>query len=183
LQLTEAIGGDGVRLHTVDTPDEALRALDGEAFDCIVLEAAAQPAAALEPLAEILRQSASRSIPVVFSPPDAALSESERERFERLYRAGGVRPVRSIDRLVDQALLHMHRPISQLPPKQRERIERLYATDEVLAGKKVLIVDDDIRNIFAITSVLERQRMDVISAETATRRSRSWRRSPAWTSC
>jgi CheY-like chemotaxis protein len=77
-----------------------------------------------------------------------------------------VRPVRSFDRLVDQALLHLHRPMSQLPPNQRERIERLYATDEVLAGKKVLIVDDDIRNIFAITSVLERQRMDVISAET-----------------
>jgi CheY-like chemotaxis protein len=166
MQLTEAIGGDGVRLHSAGTPEEALRALDGESFDCIVLETAAQPASALDPLAEILRQSASRGIPVVFSPPDAALSESERERFERLYRLGGVRPVRSIDRLVDQALLHLHRPISQLPPKQRERIERLYATDEVLAGKKVLIVDDDIRNIFAITSVLERQRMDVISAET-----------------
>src|SRR5260370_18294711 len=45
-------------------------------------------------------------------------------------------------------------------------IERLYATDQVLAGKKALIVDDDIRNIFALTSVLERQHMEVIAAET-----------------
>jgi hypothetical protein len=104
---------------------------------------------------------------VVLSYPErGSLAEPDRERLERLCRAAGVKPVRSLDRLVDQTLLHLHRPISGLPATQRERIERLYATDEILAGKKVLIVDDDIRNIFAITSVLERQHMDVISAET-----------------
>jgi CheY-like chemotaxis protein len=103
---------------------------------------------------------------VVLSCAEDALAEPDRERLERLSRGGFVKRVRSLDRLVDQTLLFLHRPVSRLSPEQRERIERLYATDEVLAGKKVLIVDDDIRNIFAITSVLERQHMDVISAET-----------------
>ena len=67
---------------------------------------------------------------------------------------------------MDQALLYLHQPIASLDPEHRARIERLYETGQVLSGKKVLIVDDDIRNIFAMTSVLERQQMHVISAET-----------------
>ena len=66
---------------------------------------------------------------------------------------------------MDQTLLHLHRPLTQLSATQRERIERLYATDEVLAGKKVLIVDDDIRNVFALTSALEMRGMKVVYAE------------------
>ena len=165
IQLLDAIGGDGIRVRSSETPAEVLGALEETSFDCVVLDASTQAPSSLDSLGEVLRQCGSRSIPVVFSPP-AEVSDADRERLERLCRTAGVRPVRSFDRLVDQALLHLHRPMSQLPPNQRERIERLYATDEVLAGKKVLIVDDDIRNIFAITSVLERQRMDVISAET-----------------
>ncbi|HEX4439823.1 MAG TPA: response regulator, partial [Thermoanaerobaculia bacterium] len=163
--LLEAIGGDGIRIRAAETASETLGALEGATFDCVVLDASSQHVSALDPIAEIIRQCGNRGIPVVFHPP-VDLSEADRERLERLYRSAGVRPVRSFDRLVDQTLLYLHRPMGQLPPKQLERIERLYATDEVLAGKKVLIVDDDIRNIFAITSVLERQRMDVISAET-----------------
>ena len=103
---------------------------------------------------------------VLWLPEDGAIGDSERERLDRLCRSGAARPVRSLDRLVDQTLLYLHRPVASLAPEHRARIERLYETDQVLIGKKVLIVDDDIRNIFAMTSVLERQRMQVISAET-----------------
>jgi CheY-like chemotaxis protein len=77
-----------------------------------------------------------------------------------------VKTVRSVDRLVDQIALFLHSPVARLAPESRSALETLYSTDAVLAGKKVLLVDDDIRNIFAMTSVLERQNMEVFAAET-----------------
>jgi CheY-like chemotaxis protein len=76
-----------------------------------------------------------------------------------------MRTVRSLERLLDQVALYLHVPIGDLPARKREVLETLYSSDAVLAGKRVLLVDDDIRNIFAMTSVLERQNMQVFSAE------------------
>src|SRR5207245_975684 len=74
-----------------------------------------------------------------------------------------VKDARSSERLVDEAALLLHRNAALLPERQRKMIENLY--EEVLDGRRVLIVDDDIRNIFAMTSVLERFGMNVLSAE------------------
>ncbi|HEV8118497.1 MAG TPA: response regulator, partial [Thermoanaerobaculia bacterium] len=99
----------------------------------------------------------------LFTPLE--LSEPEEALFQRLARLAPVKRVRSAERLADQAALFLHVRVAQLPEEARDRFARLYS-NSVLAGKKVLIVDDDIRNIFAITSVLERQEMIVIPAET-----------------
>jgi CheY-like chemotaxis protein len=88
------------------------------------------------------------------------------QEFERLAHGTAVRAVRSPERLLDQVSLFLHSPVSQLPAEKRRTLETLYSTDAVLAGKRVLLVDDDIRNIFAMTSMLERQNMQVFSAET-----------------
>src|SRR5262249_1376503 len=66
----------------------------------------------------------------------------------------------------DQAAFFLHAPLAKLPGPKRQMLESLYQTDRVLAGKKVLIVDDDIRNIFALTSILEWRNMVIVSAET-----------------
>jgi CheY-like chemotaxis protein len=166
-QLLEALGPENIHAQELRGPAEGLGALDAHAYDCVVLDPGRQPVRDFEAVAEILRQCATRRIPVVlWAPEDGALPDSERERLDRLCRSGAARSVRSLDRLVDQTLLYLHRPVASLAPEHRARIERLYETDQVLSGKTVLIVDDDIRNIFAMTSVLERQRMHVISAET-----------------
>jgi hypothetical protein len=159
-------GGEALRHRDLAALRDGLAALGEGAFDCVVLDLDESATIDLELLSEIVRQCSGRRIPVVLAYSEVGLSEDDREKLERLCRAVGVRPVRSLDRLVDQALLFLHRPVGVLSEEQRTRIERLYATDEVLAGKNVLIVDDDIRNIFAITSVLERQHMNVVSAET-----------------
>ena len=77
-----------------------------------------------------------------------------------------VKDVRSPERLFDQTALWLHREVAKLPPEKQQILRRLHDSDEVLTGKKVLIVDDDVRNLFATTSLLERYRMNVISAET-----------------
>ncbi|HYX19640.1 MAG TPA: response regulator, partial [Thermoanaerobaculia bacterium] len=166
--VQEALGGEGVTVTSLEAPAEALGALDRHAFDAVVLDPGRREVPDFEACAEILRQCASRGIPVaLWKPEDGALAVPESERLERLARGGNpVHVARSFDRLLDHSLLALHRPVTGVSPAFRERIERLYETDRVLSGKKVLIVDDDIRNIFAMTSVLERQRMEVISAET-----------------
>jgi CheY-like chemotaxis protein len=77
-----------------------------------------------------------------------------------------VAEVRSPERLLDRVALYLHLRVADLPEKESQAIGKLYENDSVLAGRTVLVVDDDIRNIFALTSVLERHHMNVLSAET-----------------
>ncbi|MGH8624878.1 MAG: response regulator, partial [Gammaproteobacteria bacterium] len=76
-----------------------------------------------------------------------------------------VRYVRSDDRLVDQAAFFLHRSIARLPEAQRRTLEELHQSDKIMVGKQVLIVDDDMRNIFALASVLEEHGMRIVSAD------------------
>jgi CheY-like chemotaxis protein len=94
------------------------------------------------------------------------LSPKEEEQLNRVAQTVIVKDVRSPERLYDQTALWLHRNAAKLPKEKRELLHRLHDPDEILAGKKVLIVDDDIRNLFAMTSLLERYKMNVISAET-----------------
>ena len=73
--------------------------------------------------------------------------------------------MQSPERLLDETALFLHRVTTQLPRPKQKMLERLHQTDEALAGKKVLVVDDDVRNIFALTSLLERHSMKVVSTE------------------
>jgi CheY-like chemotaxis protein len=76
-----------------------------------------------------------------------------------------LKEVRSPERLVDETALYLHRDVARLPDAQRKMFQKLHESNEVLRGRKVLIVDDDVRNIFAMTSILEQQEMHVLSAE------------------
>jgi CheY-like chemotaxis protein len=73
--------------------------------------------------------------------------------------------VQSLERLLDETALFLHRMVSTMPETQRDMLEKLYQGTASLENKKVLVVDDDIRNIFALASVLERNKMEVICAE------------------
>jgi hypothetical protein len=77
-----------------------------------------------------------------------------------------VKGVESPERLLDETALFLHRVVSDLPPEKQAMLERLHSSDEDLVGKQVLVVDDDVRNIFALSSVLERRGMTVLSATT-----------------
>ncbi len=163
--LRELVRHDGVRTRVVGSIAEALGALDELSFDCVVLGVSPSEDVPSDGLSEILRQCAAREIPTVLYAP-ASLPAEAREAMHRLSHGGRVRTVHSPERLLDQTALALHHPVSELPAEKRNALEAIYSNDQVLAGKRVLIVDDDIRNIFALTSVLERQNMDVLSAET-----------------
>jgi CheY-like chemotaxis protein len=101
---------------------------------------------------------------VVFTGKE--LSPEEDGRLHELARSVVVKGVESPERLLDETALFLHRVIADLPPQKQNMLDRLHRSDDALVGKKVLVVDDDVRNIFALSSVLERRGMTVLTAGT-----------------
>jgi len=99
----------------------------------------------------------------VYSPP--GLSDEMTVQLQKTADGIVVKSVKSPERLLSETALFLHKVTASLPPAKRKILEKLYQSDTALAGKKVLVVDDDVRNIFAITSVLERHKMIVVPAE------------------
>ena len=94
------------------------------------------------------------------------LSKKDEAHLKRLGQTMNLKEVRSPERLLDETALFLHCDMSMLPEAKRAAIQKLHETETVLKDKKILIVDDDIRNIFAMTSLLERYEMQILSAET-----------------
>jgi CheY-like chemotaxis protein len=118
-----------------------------------------------EVLETIRDEIALRDLPVVvFTGKE--LSAEEDARLRMLARSVVVKGVESPDRLLDETALFLHRVVADLPEHKRQMLERLHGSDEDLIGKQVLVVDDDVRNIFALSSVLERRGMNVLTANT-----------------
>jgi CheY-like chemotaxis protein len=157
--------GAAVRSTAATSGKEALEALRRHPADCVVLDPEL-PDLTPEAFAEELsREPALADLPlVVYGNKDSGGNGEARPRT--FGGAPNVRVAGSPDRLLDLTTLALHCPLAQLPEARRQTLEGLHQSDKVLAGKKVLVVDDDIRNIFALTSVLEWHNMVVVPAET-----------------
>jgi len=129
--------------------------------DCCVLDLRLPDMSGFDLLEQA--QEALRDVPVVVYT-GKELSAEEETRLKSVAKSVVLKDVQSPERLFDETALFLHRVVSQLPESKRALLERLYGSNEVLRGRKVLVVDDDARNIFALTTVLENQNMNVLSA-------------------
>jgi HAMP domain-containing protein/CheY-like chemotaxis protein len=165
LSIEALLGYKDIDVAFADTGTEALAAVTSEAYDCLVLDLRLPDMSGFEVL-ERLRDTPSLSeLPVVvFTGKD--LSPEEDSRLHSLARSVIVKDVESPERLLDETALFLHRVVADLPAEKQNMLDRLHRSDEALVGKKVLIVDDDVRNIFALSSVLERRGMTVLTAGT-----------------
>ena len=147
------------------TGAEALDALQGQRCDCAVLDLRLPDMSGFEVLERIRDDKALRDLPVVvFTGKE--LSPEEDARLHTMARSVVVKGVESPERLLDETALFLHRIVTELPSDKRKMLDRLHRSDEDLVGKPVLVVDDDVRNIFALSSVLERRGMTVLTATT-----------------
>jgi HAMP domain-containing protein/CheY-like chemotaxis protein/signal transduction histidine kinase len=163
LSVTELLSHDDLEITTVGTGREALAALRDGGFDCVVLDLRLPDMSGFELLACVRADERLREIPiVVFTGRE--LSVDEEAELRRNAKSVVLKGVRSPERLLDETALFLHRVVAELPPAKRQMIEALHDSDEALNGRKVLVVDDDIRNIFALNSLLERHHMQVITA-------------------
>jgi CheY-like chemotaxis protein len=165
VSIEALLGYDDIDVAFADTGADALAAVTNEAYDCLVLDLRLPDMSGFEVL-ERLRDTPSLSeLPVVvFTGKD--LSPEEDNRLHSLARSVIVKDVESPERLLDETALFLHRVVADLPAEKRNMLDRLHRSDEALVGKQVLIVDDDVRNIFALSSVLERRGMSVLTAGT-----------------
>jgi CheY-like chemotaxis protein/HAMP domain-containing protein len=165
MSIGELISHADVDIAAVGTGAEALAQLREKMFDCVVLDLRLPDMSGIDVLEEIARNETILDVPVVvFSGKE--LSADEEARLHMLARSVVVKGVESPERLLDQTSLFLHRPVVELAPEKQQMLERLHRSDENLVGRQVLIVDDDVRNIFALSSVLERRGMKVLTANT-----------------
>ena len=162
-EISELIGNESARIIVAADGRTALERLRNERVDCVVLDLMLPDMSGFE-LIEKIRDENEHLPIIVYTAKE--LSPEEEEMLNRVAQTTIVKNVRSPERLFDQTALWLHRDAATLPEDKRELLRRLNDPNEILAGKKVVIVDDDIRNIFAMTSMLERYKMEVHSAET-----------------
>jgi CheY-like chemotaxis protein len=148
----------------VDNGNKALAALKSKTFDCMVLDLMLPDISGFKVLEQIEKIPAAGELPIIIYT-GKSLTKKEVSQLEKFAKRIVVKGVQSPERLLNEVTLFLHQVASKLPKAKRKILEKLYQTDTVLAGKKVLVVDDDMRNIFALTSILERHQLLVMSAE------------------
>jgi CheY-like chemotaxis protein len=153
-----------VEITAVASAQEALQELTRARFDCVVLDLGLGGTSGFELLETIKSDPLMRELPIIIYT-GKELSQQEETQLRKYAETIIVKDVKSPERLLDETALFLHRVESKLPETKRRMLERLHNTDAVFAGKRVLIVDDDVRNIFSLTSVLEEHGMVVSFAE------------------
>jgi CheY-like chemotaxis protein len=163
MSITELLGHDDVDIETVGSGSQALVELEQSRYDCVVLDLRLPDMSGFDVLESLRDNEKFSDLPVVvFTGKE--LSPEEDAQLHTLARSVVVKGVESPERLLDETALFLHRVIANLPHEKQQMIERLHRSDDDLVGKKVLVVDDDVRNIFALSSVLERRGMTVLTA-------------------
>ncbi|MEX5747793.1 response regulator [Massilia sp. X63] len=162
--IVSLIGNADIHMVTVDTGAAALEALESARFDCMVLDLTLPDISGFDLLDRIGANERLRDLPVVIYTAKE-LSRKEVTKLKRYAKTIVMKDARSPERLLDETALFLHRSQASLPEQQRRMLEEIHALDGGLAGRKVLIVDDDLRNIFALSTLLERQQMQVLFAE------------------
>ncbi|ATB41937.1 hybrid sensor histidine kinase/response regulator [Cystobacter fuscus] len=160
--IVTLIGNGDVKTTAVGSGHEALQCMQEKYFDCVVLDLGLPDMTGLQLIDAMKSQGHTPPI-IVYTGKE--LTEEEETVLKRVTDAIIIKSVKSPEQLLDETALFLHRVEANLPESKRAMIKQLHQSDPVLAGKKVLVVDDDVRNIFALTSVLERHKMQVLYAE------------------
>jgi len=162
--IVELIGNSDVASTAVGTGAEALATLKSGHFDCVVLDLGLPDMNGLELIEQIKQDQNLGNLPIIVYT-GKELTHQEETELRRISDTIIVKGVRSPERLLDETALFLHRVQANLPASKRLMLEQLQQNEPILTGKKVLIVDDDVRNIFALTSMLESHQMQVLYAE------------------
>ncbi len=165
LSIGELLGHQDIDIEAVGTGSEALEIMRDNPPDCVVLDLRLPDMSGFEVLEEIKDDPDLIEIPVVVFT-GRELSPDEDAQLHTIARSVVVKGVESPERLLDETALFLHRVVADLPAQKQQMLERLHNSDEDLIGQTVLLVDDDARNIFALSSVLERRGMRVLTATT-----------------
>ena len=162
-EIRKIIGNGDVHVTRVTNGREALEALQTQGFDCIVLDLVLPDMDGVQ-LIETIRRDSSRRLPVIIHTAKD-LNPADEAKLRNLVESFILKGPESHEQLFDETALFLHRYVERMPDEQRQIIDKARRREPGLSGRKVLIVDDDIRNIFSLTGVLEQHDIQVLHAE------------------
>ena len=165
LSIRALLDHHDIEIMTSDTGAGALSTMRDSPCDCVVLDLRLPDMTGFEVLDQIRKDDSLSNVPVVVFT-GRELSVEEDAELHTMARSIVVKGVELPERLLDETSLFLHRVITELPLEKQRMLEKLNSSDEDLVGQTALLVDDDARNIFALSSVLERRGMKVLTATT-----------------
>lgn len=152
--LKALLGNEEVETIGAATAAEALAAFRSQSMDCIVLDMSLPDATGFD-LLEMLDSDDDPSFPPVIVYTARSLTEAEEQRLRRHSKSIIIKGAKSPERLIDEVTLFLHQVVSDLPEKQREMLAASLNRDVMLEGRRILVVEDDIRNVYALTGIFE----------------------------
>lgn len=153
-----------VDIHSVSTGREALNLMRSQPFDCVILDLTLPDMTGFELLQQLVVDSES-SIPPIIINTGKELTQEEYKELNQFTDSIVIKGANSPDRLLDEVSLFLHSVHKSLPQAQKEMIRMVRDSDESLKGRKILLVDDDLRNTFALSKVLRKHGLDVVMAD------------------
>ncbi|MBA3579451.1 MAG: response regulator, partial [Gemmatimonadaceae bacterium] len=162
--MVELIDDEDVTITAVSSAEAALEELARQKFDCMVVDLGLRDMSGFDLLERVKQDPEMKDMPIIIYT-GKELTSAEDTRLRKYAETIIVKDVKSPERLLDETALFLHRVEAKLPDSKRAMLERLHSADSLMGGKRVLVVDDDVRNIFSLTSVLEAHGMEVSFAE------------------
>jgi signal transduction histidine kinase/DNA-binding response OmpR family regulator len=155
--------GDLINIEIASSGMQALEMIRNNVYDCITVDYMLPDISGMEFLTEITSSKLQMTPLLVYSAKD--FSPKERTQIKQYANRVLLKDVNSLELLLEEAVMHLHIDHKELQPEKQKMIENLRSKEDVLAGKNVLVVDDDVRNLFALTTAFERFNINTITAE------------------
>jgi CheY-like chemotaxis protein len=152
--MERLLGGEGVKIVGVETAADALAQLRESTFDCMVMDLALPDATGYD-LLERMSRDDTYSFPPVIVYTGRSLTRDEEQRLRRYSRSIIIKGARSPERLLDEVTLFLHRVESDLPADHQRMLREARSRDRVFEDRRILVVEDDVRNVYALSSVFE----------------------------
>jgi len=156
-------GGEDVTAVEASGGEEAYRLLNAEHFDCVILDLGLGDMSGFDLLSRIKGNEAIAQVPIVIYT-GREITPDEEERLQQYADSIIIKGARSPERLLDETTLFLHRVEKNLPKEQQAMLNSLHSRESTFQGRTILVVDDDMRNVFALSSVLEDQGLEIVVA-------------------
>jgi signal transduction histidine kinase/CheY-like chemotaxis protein/HAMP domain-containing protein len=162
-QIVKMLKDNHIKTTIASTGKKALRLLDKNNYDCIILDYSLPDITGTDLVKEVGKIKNNNTSLIVYSAKD--FNKEELRMLNQKSNAVLLKGVNSLEHLLEETVLHLHISHTNLDPEKRKIIENIRKKEDILTGKNVLVVDDDVRNLFALTTVFERYNINAITAE------------------
>jgi HAMP domain-containing protein/signal transduction histidine kinase/DNA-binding response OmpR family regulator len=163
-QIVKILQNNEIKITIAPTGKKAIKFLNSKTYDSVIVDYMLPDMSGLELIKQLDENKSLKNVPlIVYSAKD--FSKKEMSQLQQVTRSVILKGVNSIELLLEEVVTHLHVNHKKLPDPVRKIVENLRSKEDILIGKNVLIVDDDVRNLFALTSAFERYKINAITAE------------------